>query len=115
MQLPPDNKIHLVVHVSLLKQARPGNETAQPDLLAQCSLLEHALIPLQVLDDKDICAGNKFVHLVQVHWSELPASWTTWENEARLKKEFPNATSWGQAGIQDGGMSGAQRTHTEEA
>jgi hypothetical protein len=67
------------------------------------------------LDGKDICAGNMFVHLVQVHWSELPASWTTWENEACLKKEFPNATSWGQAGIQDGGMSGAQHTHTEEA
>ena len=61
------------------------------------------MIPLQVLDTKLISTGNSATTLVQVQWSGLPEDWTTWENKARLIKEFPNAAAWGQAAIQGEG------------
>jgi ribosomal protein L21E len=105
LQLPADTKIHLVVHVSLLKQALPGNEVVQHDLPSQVSVMEGVSTPLQVIDTKTIDSGKKLVRLVQVQWSGLPSSWATWENEHRLRHEFPNAPAWGQAGLQGGRMS----------
>lgn len=60
-----------VVHVSLLKPAIPAREISQPDL------------PLQL----------------QVQWCAMPSSWLTWENQIRLQPEYPNAPTWGQAGL----------------
>jgi len=37
-----------------------------------------------------------------VHWSTLPASLATWEDEAQLRARFPAAPAWGQAGHEGG-------------
>jgi hypothetical protein len=101
LQLPAGSKIHPVVHVSLLKQALLSNNVAQPDLPSKCSVLEDVSTPLQILDTKTIDAGKHSIRLVHVQWSGLSASWTTWENEARLRQEYPNATARGQAAFQE--------------
>jgi hypothetical protein len=66
LQLPVGSKIHLVVHVSLMKQALPSNTVVQPDLPSQCHSMSETTTPLQVLDTNTITSGNKQVCLVQV-------------------------------------------------
>ena len=100
LDLPTGSQIHPVVHVSLLKKALPATVVSQPDLPSQCTMLDHALMPLQVIDTKTVSTGNSSVHLVQVQWDGLPSSWNTWENKERLLQEFPNSPAWGQAGLQ---------------
>lgn len=102
LQLPLDSHIHPVVHVSMLKKAIPAATVAQPDLPSQCSVLDTAPVPLQVMDTKHLLAGNSPVELVQIQWSGLPSSWLTWENKIRLMADYPNTPAWGQAGSQGG-------------
>lgn len=75
----------------------------QPDLPSQCTMLDHVIRPLQVLDTKHVSAGNSPVCLLQVQWDGLPSSWTTWGNAERLRQEFPNFSAWGQAESQEVG------------
>jgi ribosomal protein L21E len=116
LELPTESLIHPVVHVSLLKKALPANTIAQPDLPSQCTMLEDPSIPLQVLDTKEVVSGKNLVCLVQVQWTGLPNSWTTWENKNRLMKEFPNAPAWGQADLQgEGNVTACYPAHDREA
>ncbi|KAK3142823.1 hypothetical protein QOZ80_4BG0352090 [Eleusine coracana subsp. coracana] len=40
---------------------------------------------------------------ILVKWTFLPASFATWEDYEALKKRFPDAPAWGQAGSEGGG------------
>jgi hypothetical protein len=40
---------------------------------------------------------------VLVHWSGLAPENATWEDVNDLKRRFPHAPAWGQAGFQEGG------------
>ncbi|XBI49267.1 hypothetical protein VPH35_112861 [Triticum aestivum] len=97
LELPPGSQIHPVVHVSMLKKAMPATVIVQPDLPSTCASLECPPQPLQVLDSNHISAGNSTVELVQIQWTGLPSSWSTWENKQQVMQEFPNASAWGQA------------------
>jgi hypothetical protein len=47
-------------------------------------------MPLQATQTKLCKKGNTVVPLVQVRWSNMPASWTTWENLNMLQQQFPH-------------------------
>jgi hypothetical protein len=89
--------------VSLLKPAIPSTVVPQPDLPLQCAELQAGTYPIAIADHKWIQAGKSTMHLVQVQWYGMPSSWLTWENQARLQANYPNAHAWGQADFQDGG------------
>jgi hypothetical protein len=86
-----------------LKPALPSNTTAEQDLPFQCVSLTNEIVPIAVLDSKQLQAGTTPITTVLVQWSSLPSSWLTWENKHQLLEDYPNAPSWGQAGKQDGG------------
>ncbi|WVZ58303.1 LOW QUALITY PROTEIN: hypothetical protein U9M48_008586, partial [Paspalum notatum var. saurae] len=41
---------------------------------------------------------------VLVRWTSLPDSMATWEEEIDLRRRYPKAPAWGQAGIEGGGV-----------
>jgi len=94
LQLPEDCLIHLVFHVSQLKQAVAPNVVVGQDLLDP-SL--HFQVPQAVLDRRLHLQNNSPVPQVLVQWSNLPPELSTWEDEEALKQEFPRAPAWGQA------------------
>lgn len=90
-KLPPhksfDHQIPLihdavpVVHVSLLKQAIPANALAKPDSPAQCMDATAGMVPLNIMDTKELHDGATVLPMVQVQWSSLPSHRLTWENK----------------------------------
>jgi hypothetical protein len=50
------------------------------------------------------CKGSSSVFQVQVLWSGLPSSLTTWEEVADLRRRYPSSPAWGQAGFQEGAI-----------
>jgi hypothetical protein len=80
LQLPASSSIHPVVHVSQLKKALPPNTEVQNDSELSCLSLISTPMPIHATQTKLCKKGNTVVPLVQVRWSNMPASWTTWEN-----------------------------------
>lgn len=89
LQLPPSSRIHPVVHVSQLKKAMPPDTlvSSDDDLL---SLFATELgTPVQIQSSRLCTVGNKLVPFGRVQWSNLPQSWTTWENLRTMKVAYP--------------------------
>jgi hypothetical protein len=85
LQLPASSSIHPVVHVSQLKKALPPNTEVQNDSELSCLSLISTPMPIHATQTKLCKKGNTVVPLVQVRWSNMPASWTTWENLNMLR------------------------------
>jgi hypothetical protein len=51
----------------------------------------------QILQQRLVARGRKYVMHVLVKWSSLPAMLATWEDLEALKQSFPAALTWGQA------------------
>ena len=99
--LPEHSKIHPVVHVSLLKEARgytPSSPIHQlPDVAAHVSPM-----PESILAERYICRGSKMVRQIQVQWTGSDRAASTWENPNELRRRFPHAAPWGQVAPEGG-------------
>ncbi len=103
LDLPSSSLIHPVVHVSQLKKALAPTEQVHSPLPVLDPTNATHVCPAQILDRRFIRKGSKLVEQIQVRWTgDAPAA-TTWENPQELRRRFPTAPAWGQAGTQGGG------------
>ena len=58
-------------------------------------------VPCSILDDQ-YGGASSTSRRVRVLWDNLPASMATWEDLDELRRHFPAAPAWGQAGSQGG-------------
>lgn len=100
LALPETSRIHPVVHVSQLKKAVGDNVQVQPQLP---SPLDALLVPSRILQRRFRQQGSISITQVLVQWAGQPEALATWEDHDDLKRRFPRAPAWGQAGIQGEG------------
>lgn len=116
LDLPPQAKIHPVIHVSQLKKQVPQQADVNEDIEAIPSDPEEQLYPVAILDRKFIRRAGSTVQRTQVQWSTLSPNLATWEDEDDLKRRFPEASAWGQAASKGGGnvtsMGHGQKTES---
>jgi hypothetical protein len=89
LQLPANNKIHLVIHVSQLKAVVPPTAIVSPDESLFCLLTDHLVVPEEVIKMKLPRVNDRAVPHALVKWKGLPAWWTTWENKNSLQMRYP--------------------------
>ena len=104
LQLPAHSKIHLVVHVSLLKKAVKNSAEVSMELPASLIDLATPIQPAAILGERLVKKGKKLQPQVRVRWSTLPDDHDTWENVYALVNAFPKALAWGQAVFSGGGI-----------
>lgn len=106
--LPDSSSIHPVFHVSQLKRAVPESTqvTSQLPDLSDC-----VQVPVQVLNKRLSVDGQTMEVLIK--WSRMPSSLATWESLEDLKRRFPYAPAWGQAGSFGGG--GVSAPHADDS
>lgn len=97
LALPETSRIHPVIHVSQLKRAIGPNVQVQTQLP---SPLDALLVPSRILQCRLRQQGPVAVAQVLVQWSGQPETLATKEDQDDLKRHFPRAPAWGQAGRQ---------------
>ena len=103
LALPPDCKIHPVVHVSQLKKHIPADTQVSSDLSSVSTDPFVEVSPVAVLDHKRVAHAGAVVPRVKIQWSGMPSTLATWEDEKDLRRRFPSAPAWGHAGFQGRG------------
>jgi hypothetical protein len=104
LKLPEGSQIHPVLHVSQQKKFVPPDQVHQSNLHFSFMTNECLVVqPVEILASRSIRRGGGRVEQVQVNWSGLPPSLSTWESEAALRARFPQAPAWGQAAFQGEG------------
>ncbi|WVZ79457.1 hypothetical protein U9M48_027033 [Paspalum notatum var. saurae] len=103
LDLPPDCKIHPVVHVSQLKKHVPPSIQIEPDLSSLPGDPTVQLQPVAVIGRRVITHGSSPTSELLIQWSALPSSMTTWEQEEDVIRRFPYSAAWGQADFRGGG------------
>ena len=104
LALPESSKIHPMVHVSQLKKHTPPAVQVSQDLSTVC------IDPMLVLQLESFLGirystkGSSTVRQVLVQWMSLPADMATWEEVYDLRRRFPKAPAWGQAGYEGEGI-----------
>ena len=104
LELPPDSRIHPVVHVSQLKKAIKSSDPVSPVLPSYMIDCRDSVLPCRVLAERFIRRGRKMVPQVKLLWQGLPVSCATWEHLHAVVEAFPAAPAWGQAGSSEGGI-----------
>lgn len=87
LDLPPDAKIHPVVHVSQLKRYVPPTTLLCTDISVICNSLD--LLPERVLDSRTVLRGATTVFQELIQWRSLPSNMPTWEDAKLLHMKFP--------------------------
>lgn len=104
---PSSSRIHSVIHVSQLKKAIGPNVQVQTTLPSPIDMF---LVPARVLQRRLRQQGPMSVSQVLIQWSGQPETLATWEDFDDLKRRFPRAPAWGQAGSQgEGNVSDSTR------
>jgi len=102
LDLHEDAKIHPVVHVSQLKRHIPASTLVESDIAQLPSDASEILCPVKFSATRRLQKGSSSLFQVQVQWSHLPESMTTWEEVSDLRRRYPTSPVWGQAGFQGG-------------
>lgn len=100
LDLPQDCKIHLVVHVSLLKSHIPPHLQASNYLSGIPRDPDLMVVPIAFIDNRSVRYGSATHAQVLVQWQGLPLIMCTWEGVQDLRCCFPTAPVWGQNGFQ---------------
>lgn len=103
LQLPSDARIHPVVHVSQLKPHIAPTVEVSTNLSELEIDPEQMVSPIAFKDSRLIHRDALIISQVQVQWSPAPRSLCTWEEINDMKRHFPKAPAWGQAGFRGGG------------
>lgn len=104
LELPANNKVHDVFHVSQLKEFHPDYTPVFATLPKLPSLDSVDTEPEAILDRRLVKKGNAAVPQVLIKWLGIPADSPTWEDWEVLKMRFPNVLAWGQASTSPGGI-----------
>jgi hypothetical protein len=104
LALPLDCSIHPVFHVSQLKRW-VSSTTPVTTELPKCDLPYQ--VPEAVLNTTMVQRGEAEVLQLLIKWSGLDATLATWEDKEDIQQQYPNAPTWGQAGLQDRGSVSA--------
>jgi hypothetical protein len=99
LDLPAHAQIHPVVHVSQLKQCISSSADVSPDLSALCTDPAVELLPEHIIERSLVAKGLASAFRIKVQWTGLPASLSTWKDEADLLRRYPAAAAWGQAAL----------------
>jgi hypothetical protein len=114
-QLPANNQIHNVFHVSQLKDYHP-NFTPIFAELPKLPALDTVDVELEsILDRRMMKKGNTPVVQVLIKWTNMPAEAATCEDWDVLKVKHPSILTWGQVSTSPGAVSHtttAHRRHT---
>lgn len=78
------SQIHPVIHVSQLKKALTPTTPVSPDEDLEYIVVINRGDPTQVDGRRLQLIWNKWVPVGRVRWSNLPASWMTWEKVHHL-------------------------------
>ena len=100
LNLPPDNRIHPVFHVSMLRRVLNSGMPVETRL-PHCS--DELAVPMAVLQSRWKQEKGKMREQVLIRWSNSNVLGDTWEDKAGLKERFLLAEAWGQASSQGGG------------
>ncbi|RVW36298.1 hypothetical protein CK203_106818 [Vitis vinifera] len=90
LEFPSSTTIHLVFHVSQLKQALGSADLCQPLSLILADDLEWLVEFDQVLHIRQSPNNNPPVIEVLIQWKELPRFEASWESADTIKERFPN-------------------------
>ncbi|XP_047060867.1 uncharacterized protein LOC124667648 [Lolium rigidum] len=100
LALPESSRIHPVIHVSQLKKAIGPDVQIQTVLPSPLDVLQ---VPTRILQRRLRQQGPVAVTQALIQWSGQPEALATWEDYDDLKRRFPRAPAWGQAGPQGRG------------
>ena len=104
LKLQEGSSIHPVFHVSLLKPALAH----LPPVSAMLPDIDDSLqVPEKIMQRRIHHHDAHAVPQLLVKWWGMDDSLATWKDEVALHQRFPDATAWGHAGAQGGGMSAA--------
>lgn len=92
LQLPDSSTVHLVFHVSQLRQALPLTKHALEQLPAAAAA---SPVPEDILGHRVVQRGGTSASQVRVRWTDQPLELATWENVTELQHHFPDAPAWG--------------------
>ena len=102
LDLPEQSKIHPVVHVSQLKQHIPPTTHVSTDSSTVITDEAIPILPVAVLESKLVAQAGTVQPRVKIQWSGMSPTLATWEDAANLRRRFPSAPAWGQAGSKGG-------------
>ena len=97
LKLPEGSLVHPVFHVSQLKSHVPDHTPVFTNLPKPLELDTAELFPEAVLDRRLVKKGNAAYLQVLIRWSSLPEKMATWQDYEVLRKQYLDATAWGQA------------------
>lgn len=95
------------LRLSILYSTSPSsNERWGPNSQVSTTLPPSSVqfqVPQAILQRRTVARGDKNISQVLIRWSSWPVSISTWEDELELRRQFPAAPAWGQAGTHGGG------------
>jgi hypothetical protein len=98
LKLPPSSMIHPVIHVSQLKKCVPSDRVIDATLPPDPPDLQ---LPEKIVARRTRTLGSSSVKEGLIRWTGMPDTLATWENLQDLRRRFPGAPAWGQAGSQE--------------
>ncbi|XP_021773566.1 uncharacterized protein LOC110737529 [Chenopodium quinoa] len=82
--------VHNVLHVSQIRKYVPDvTHVLQPETIEMDEKLTYEERPVKILDTKIRSIRNNDVRVVKVLWSNHKTEEATWEDEADMRKRYP--------------------------